>query len=149
MNWPLSGFSRRTPLKITGLSGAPPDCPVHHRSNGYPAQRSTLQRLQCVVEGRAEVRGAPDNEQDLSGAAPDCPVPLEDKASNGQMLQNPNGWVMWLAHQTVSGGAPDCPVHPSIAACPNGCLVVEAINTPQSPPLQASKFPALHIQYKS
>jgi hypothetical protein len=33
---------------------------------------------------------------------------------------NPNGWVTWLAHQTVSGGAPDCPVCPSTAACPNG-----------------------------
>jgi hypothetical protein len=26
---------------------------------------------------------------------------------------------------------------------------LRAINTPQPPPLQASKFPALHIQYKS
>jgi hypothetical protein len=24
-------------------------------------------------------------------------VPLEDKTSNGQKLQNPNGWVTWLA----------------------------------------------------
>jgi hypothetical protein len=28
-------------------------------------------------------------------------VPLEDKASNGQKLPNPNGWVTWLAHRTV------------------------------------------------
>jgi hypothetical protein len=27
--------------------------------------------------------------------APDYPVPQEDKASNGQLLQNPNGWVTW------------------------------------------------------
>jgi hypothetical protein len=27
--------------------------------------------------------------------APDCPVPLEDKGANGQLLQNPNGWVTW------------------------------------------------------
>jgi hypothetical protein len=40
-NKPLSGFSRHTPLKITGLSGVPPDYPVCHRSNGYFAQRST------------------------------------------------------------------------------------------------------------
>jgi hypothetical protein len=50
---------------------------------------------------RAHSQCAPNNEQELSGAAPDCPVPLEDKASNGQMLQNPNGWVTWLAHRTV------------------------------------------------
>jgi hypothetical protein len=30
-----------------------------------------------------------------------CPVPLKDKASNGQKLPNPNGWVTWLAHRTV------------------------------------------------
>jgi hypothetical protein len=133
-----------------------PDCPVHWRSNGYPTQRSTatdtLQRysVQTVrTEVRAVVRGAPDSEQCLAGAAPDCPVPLEDKASNGQKLPNPNGWVTWLAHRTVSGGALDCPVRPSIAATPNGCLVVEGYKYPQPPPLQASKFPALHIQYKS
>jgi hypothetical protein len=50
---------------------------------------------------RAHSQCAPNNEQELSGAAPDYPVPLEDKASNGQMLQNPNGWVTWLAHRTV------------------------------------------------
>jgi hypothetical protein len=55
-------------------------------------------------------RGALDTEQCLSGVAPDCPVRLEDKASNSQKLQNPNGWVTWLAHRTVFGGAPDCPV---------------------------------------
>nr|ACG24286.1 hypothetical protein [Zea mays] len=37
------------------------------------------------------VIGAPDSEQDLSGGALDCPVPLEDKASNGRLLQYPNG----------------------------------------------------------
>jgi hypothetical protein len=89
-----------------------------------------LTALQCVAEVRTEVRGAPDSEQDLSGAAPDCPVPLEDKASNGQKLQNPNGWVTWMAYRTVSSGAPDCPVRPSTAACPNGSLVVEGYKYP-------------------
>jgi hypothetical protein len=142
-NQPLSGFRQRAPLKFTGLSGVPPDCPVHWRSNGYPTQRSTAtDTLHCYsvrtvhAEVRAVVRGAPDSEQCLAGAAPDCPVPLEDKASNGQKLPNPNGWVTWLAH-------------PSTAATPKGCLVVEGYKYPQPPPLQASKFPALHIQYKS
>jgi hypothetical protein len=105
-------------------------------------------RTVCV-EVRAVVRGAPDSEQCLSGAAPDCPMPLEDKASNSQKLPNPNGWVTWLAHRTVSSGAPDCPVRPSTAAIPNDYVVVEGYKYPQPPPLQASKFPALHIQYKS
>jgi hypothetical protein len=70
-------------------------------------------------------------------------VPLEDKASNGQKLQNPNGWVMWLAHQTVSGGAPDCPVRPSTASCPNSCLVVEGYKYP--PNHHQSKHPRFLI----
>jgi hypothetical protein len=82
------------------------------------------------AEVRAVARGAPDSEQYLSGAAPDCPVPLEDKASNGQKLPNPNGWVTWLAHRTVSGGAPDCPVRPSTPAIPNGYVVVEGYKYP-------------------
>jgi hypothetical protein len=131
----------------------PPNYPVHQQSNGYFAQRSPTKaeesEEQCAtMHGRAEppVRGAPDSEQCMSGAAPDCPVPLEDKASNGEKLPNPNSWVTWLAHRTVSDGAPNCLVRPSTIATPNGCLVVEGYKYPQPPPLQASKFPALHIQ---
>jgi hypothetical protein len=76
-------------------------------------------------------------------------VPLEDKASNGQKLQNLNGWVTWLAHRTVFGGTTDCPVCPSTAATPNGCLVVEGYKYPQPPPLQPSKHSIHCIQYKS
>jgi hypothetical protein len=128
---------------------------VHQRSNDYPAQRSTttapeIATLKNSAQSQcAEVRGSPDSEQCMSGAAPDCPVPLEDKASNGRQLPNPNGWVTWLAHQTMSGGAPDCPVRPSTAATPNDCLVVEGYKYPQPPPLQASKFSKVLIQYKS
>jgi hypothetical protein len=93
---------------------------VHQRSNGYFAQRSPAkaeeQRTNAqIVRGRAErkVKGAPDTEQCMSGAAPDCLVPLEDKASKGQKLPNPNGWVTWLAHRTVSG-APIDSSHPQL-----------------------------------
>jgi hypothetical protein len=127
----------------------PPDCPVHQRSNVYPAQRSTATnpykrysaRTVCT-EVRAVVRGAPDSEQCMSGAAPDCPVPLEDKASNGQKLQNPNGWVTWLGHRTVW-----CPHRQQ--PTPNGCLVVEGYKYPQPPPLQPFKHSTHCIQYKS
>jgi hypothetical protein len=125
----------------------PPDCPVNQRSNGYPTQRltatDTLQRYRMRTmraEVRAVVRGAPDSEQCLSGAAPDCLVPLEDKASNGQNLPNPNGWVTWLAYRIVSGGAPDCSVCPSTAAYPNGPLVVEGYKYP--PNHHHSKHPS-------
>jgi hypothetical protein len=38
-NWPLSGFLGATPLKFTGLSGEPPDCPVPQEDRRL--QRST------------------------------------------------------------------------------------------------------------
>jgi hypothetical protein len=133
----------------------PLDCPVHQRSNGYSAQRSTAKAAdsinseeQCVQRQSAEVRGAPNIEQCMSGVALDCPL-QEDKASNGQLLQNPTGGVTGLVHRTGSGGAPDCPVRPSTAACPNGYVVVEGYKYPQPPPLQASKHSELCIQYKS
>jgi hypothetical protein len=43
----------------------------------------------------AEVRAASQRGTGLSGAPPDYPVPQEDKGTNGQLLQNPNGWVTW------------------------------------------------------
>jgi hypothetical protein len=124
---------------------------VHQRSNGYQrnARLQTVPQtaLHCVVEVRTEVRGALDTEQCLSGAAPDYLVPLEDKASNGQLLQNPNGWVTWLAHRTVSGGAPVRCAHRQQPA-PTVVWWLRAINTPQPPPPQVSKISEHHIQYK-
>jgi hypothetical protein len=124
---------------------------MHQRSNDYPTQRSTATApdIATVKNSPRRVRGSPDGEQCQSGAAPDCPVPLENKASNGRQLPNSNGWVTWLAHQTVSGGAPDCPVRPSTAATPNDLFVVEGYKYPQPPPLQVSKFSEFLIQYKS
>jgi hypothetical protein len=133
MNWPLSGFHQT-------LRYNSPDCPVHQWSNGYPAQRSTatntLQHYSARTvraEVRAVVRGAPDSEQCLSGAAPDCPVPLEDKASNGQKLQNPNGWVTWLAHWTVRCAHQQQPA-------PTVVWWLRAINTPNHHHSKHSSF---------
>jgi hypothetical protein len=75
-----------------------PDCLVCHRTVRWAsgvtttyAQRLTLTALQCHVE----VRAASQRGTRLSGAPPDCPVPQEDKGTNSQLLQNPNGWVTW------------------------------------------------------
>jgi hypothetical protein len=74
------------------------------------------------AEVRAVVRSAPDSEQCLSDAAPDYPVPLKNKASNGQKLPNPNGWVTWLAHWTVRCAHRQQPR-------PTTCWWLRAINT--------------------
>ena len=76
-NEPLSGFSRRTPLKITGLSGVPAE---QQLLRATVDSKSTYHEEQCAAESERSVRGAPDSEQYLSGAASDCPMPLEDKA---------------------------------------------------------------------
>jgi hypothetical protein len=57
----------------------------------YNGALIALQWRTMRAEVRAEVKGAPDSEQDLSGVAPDCPVPQEDKTSNGRLLSNTNG----------------------------------------------------------
>jgi hypothetical protein len=56
---------------------------------------------------------------------------------------NPNGWVTWLAHQTLSGGAPDCPVSHTTAAPPNGHFGGWGYKYPQPPHFKASKFSAI------
>jgi hypothetical protein len=56
---------------------------------------------------------------------------------------NPNGWVTWLAHQTVSDGAPDCPVRPSTAAFTNGHFGGWGYKYPQPPHFKESKFSAI------
>jgi hypothetical protein len=55
------------------------------------------------------------------------------QSSNGRNRQNPNGWVTWLAHRTVR-----CAHRQT--TFPTVGLVIGAINTPQPPPLQESKF---------
>jgi hypothetical protein len=103
-NEPLSRFSRRTPLKIAGLSGVPADSPVHQRSNGY--QRNG--RLQQCPWQRYSARKKSEQRSEAHRIVNSaCPVPLEDKASNGLLLQYPNCWVTWLAHWTVSGAPID------------------------------------------
>jgi hypothetical protein len=72
-----------------------PDCPVSQRAMAICAQRSTLQRLQWVNSARQKSEQKSEAHRTVSGVAPDCPVPQEYKASNGQLLPNPNGWVTW------------------------------------------------------
>jgi hypothetical protein len=69
-----------------------------------------------------------------------CLVPLEDNASNGQLLPNPNGWVTWrrtgqcpVAHWTVRCAHRQQP-------SPTACWWLRAINTPNH---HNSKHPSL------
>jgi hypothetical protein len=62
---------------------------------------------------------------------------------------NPNGWVTWLAHQTVSSGAPDCPVRPSTDSLPNGHFGGWGYKYPPTTTLQGIQVFSHCIQYKS
>jgi hypothetical protein len=83
-------------------------------SNG----RLTTHSAQTIcAESVQPPEGAPDSEQCMSGAQ-------RSQSSNGRNRQNPNGWVTWLAHQTLSGAPIDSSLSPTVE------LVVGAINTP-------------------
>jgi hypothetical protein len=62
---------------------------------------------------------------------------------------NPNGWVTWLAHQTVPGGAPDCLVRPSTDSLPNGHFGGWGYKYPLTTTLQGIQVFSHCIQYKS
>jgi hypothetical protein len=110
-----------------------PDCPVWHRtvrcakrSNGrqrngrlqHSSDKWTVhgQFAQSQSSARRRTRQwtVPVRCGTGRSGAPSC------QSSNSRNRQNPNDWVMWLAHRTVSGAAPDCLVRPSTAALPNG-----------------------------
>jgi hypothetical protein len=117
-----SAIIHRTVRCATALSSAPAE---QRLSSATVDCNDTLQRYSARTvraEVRAVVRGASDSGQCQSGVAPDCPVPLQDKASNGQKLPNPNGWVMWLAHRTVRWrtGLSGAPIDSSLPQRPIG-----------------------------
>jgi hypothetical protein len=134
----------------------PPDCPVCQRSNDLRAQRSTpmvaCKREQCADSSRrvrAAPECAPDSEQCMFGVARDCPVPQEVRAPTIKIVRTltvgRHGWCTGqcpVAHRTVR-----C-AHRQTAS-PTAMWWLRAINTPQPPPLQVSKFFRHLIQYKS
>jgi hypothetical protein len=123
-----------------------------------PAQRST-DNVNSARTVRAESEQRQKAHRILNSACPvrhrtvRCGTGLSgaprSQSSNGRNRQNPNSWVTWLAHRTVTGGALDCPMRPSTDSLPDGWFGGWGYKYPQPPPLQASKFSAYCIQYKS
>jgi hypothetical protein len=95
-----------------------PNCPVCHRTVRCTSRATATSRngrLQKLKNSATVCKSARQSQSAESEGHrtlnSSCPVPLEDKASNGRQLPNPNGWVTWLAHRTVSG-APIDSSHP-------------------------------------
>jgi hypothetical protein len=81
-----------------------PDCPVNLRATTLQCAKVDSDSGNNAAQYAVEVRVASQRGTGLSGAPPDCPVQQEDKGTNGQLLQNPNGWVNCecpVAHRTV------------------------------------------------
>jgi hypothetical protein len=140
-----SAIIHRTVRWATGLSSAPSGATAPSAMVDF---NSHCQMLQCAAESERKVRVYRTLNSSCSvrhrtvrcgtglSGAPRC------QSSNGQNRLNPNGWVTCLAHRTVR-----C-AHRQTTS-PTVGLVVGAINTPQPPPLQESKFFRHPIQYKS
>jgi hypothetical protein len=93
---------------------------VCQRSNDYRAQQSTP-TVACNMNSARAIHVELEQRQKAHRTVNSvCLVPPRSQSFNDRNRQNPNGWVTWLAHQTVSGGTPDCPVRPSTYSLPNG-----------------------------
>jgi hypothetical protein len=116
-----------------------PDCPVCQAEQRSPAQRSadnvnSARTIRVDSEQRQKVHRTVHSDCPVRHRTVRCDTGLSGapscQSSNGRNRQNPNDWVMWLAHQTTSGAPID--------------------KSPPQPPLfKASKFLAYCIQYKS
>jgi hypothetical protein len=99
LNQPLSGFRRCTPLKFTGLSGVPPNCPVHQRSNDYFVQRSTAKADEHRYNAWQKSEQKSETHWTMNRSClvwhQTVPVPQEVNNANSRLLLNPNGWVTW------------------------------------------------------
>jgi hypothetical protein len=99
-----------------------PNCPVCHAEQRLTASTVVCKSEQCVNMHRQRAQSQSRRQKAHRTVNSDCPVHHRTvRWPSCQKLQrsNPNGWVTWLAHQTVSRGASDCPVRPSTDSHPN------------------------------
>jgi hypothetical protein len=111
---------------------------VCQRSNGYTAPTVVCNGTVKVNSARLRTQQSKQRQKAHQTVNSDCPVHHRIvRWPTCQKLQrsNPNGLVTWLAHQTVQCAIRQQPP-------PTVLLVVGAINTPQPPHFNASKFSA-------
>jgi hypothetical protein len=108
-NWPLSSFLGARPLKITGLSGVPPDCSVSSQSKGRLRQQLTVRlRPQSTA---LEVKR--QSHRTVWCATGLCRAPKGQKSSTvNRSKPQRSANVALIGHWTV-----ECPVHHRIVRC--------------------------------
>jgi hypothetical protein len=122
VNWPLSGLDNGVRLKITGLSGGAPDCPMSRprrtrcSREKHPRRTAKIHRTVwwCTgLSGEPTVdcaNGRPRNLRVTRGRAngrlgtPDCPVRQPLPRTNGRMRQKRKE----IAHRTATGSVRWC-----------------------------------------
>jgi hypothetical protein len=105
-NWPLSGKCSASRLKIIGLSGVPPDCPL---SNGHLHQWSTAAAATDSERQKVRRQSAMLDRTELW-------VHQKDRRLQRTTAPNPNGRLTWHAPDSEQYSvrcAPNCPVCPS------------------------------------
>jgi hypothetical protein len=159
----MSGAPRKSGLRNSPASGihfglsaiihrtvrCTPDCPVQQRGNGYFGANGYLRRIKCArCARRGQARPCWRTGQST------VHVWCATGHQGGPRRQSSNGrtqrlLVTWLSHRT-------CPVCTGLSGAPSNrqplqtaSLVVEAINTPTTPPFIASKFSSFQPLYKS
>jgi hypothetical protein len=115
-----------------------PDCPVCQRSNGYTAPTVVCNEIVKVNSACLHAQKLEQHQKVHRTVTIHCPVHHQTvRWPTCQKLQRsePNGLVTWLAHRTVR-----CAIRQNPS--PTVLLVVGAINPPQPPHFNASKFSA-------
>jgi hypothetical protein len=153
----VSGAPRRSSLRNSPASGISdghsrynsPDMSGVHRtvrcnSGATATSRQRLPAAHLMRALRAQKAGAPILAHRTRNSR--CPAGPQVRSSNGQ---NPTAVMTWRGHRT-------CPVCIGLSGAPSSRqppptvkLVVEAINTPTTPPFIASKFFHFSTTYKS
>jgi hypothetical protein len=109
---------------------------VCQRSNSYTTPTAVCNRIVKVNSARLRAQKSEQHQKAHRTVNSDCPVHHRTvRWPTCQKLQrsNPNGLVTWLVHRTVRCAIRQQPP-------PTVTLVVGAINTPQPPHFNPSKF---------
>jgi hypothetical protein len=115
------------------------------RSNGYSRQRSSA--TATVNSEQYRLRAQSQSRRQMAHRTVNSVCPVHHRTVRWPHMSElqrsePNGWVTWLAHRTVR-----CAIRQKPS--PTTILVVGAINTPQPPHFNASKFSAIKPHTKA
>jgi hypothetical protein len=122
-----------------------PDCPVHQAEQRLQAPTVVCNSTRTVNSVHYARRSQSRRQKAHQTVNSDCPVhhrTVRWPHLSELQRSEPNGLVTWLAHRTVR-----CPIRQQPP--PRALLVVGAINTPQPPHFNASKFFSHQTSYKS